>query len=343
MTNPSVVPTGAVHVFETIESHTAGNPTRTILSGAPALVGATMLERLADLRDKYEWVRTSLMFEPRGSSVMSGCVLMQPCDPNADVGVVFIEASGYPPMCGHDTIGLVTVLIETNRVAVTGPTVRVVLDTPAGLVETVATVEDNRVTSVSFYSTPSFLLHQDAVIPVPDVGPVTVDIAWGGNFYALVDAASVGIDLDDPRVGGRIALAAKIRGAVNSTFDVRHPLLEGVTGLTHVSFVGPPINPAATARTSVIMPPGGADRSPCGTGTAARTASLVARGELAVGESLVHESITGGLFSSTPVENVDVGGLRGVRSRITGRAFITGFARWTVDPADPLAKGFLVL
>lgn len=343
MSDPSAVPKGTVHVFETVESHTAGNPTRTVLTGAPTLLGTTMLDRLADLRDHHDWVRTSLMFEPRGSSVMSGCVLMDPCDPNADVGVVFIEASGYPPMCGHDTIGLITVLIETNRFETDGPVARLVLDTPAGRVQTEATIEDGRVTSVSFYSTPSFLLYRDEVIDVPGLGQVNVDIAWGGNFYALVDAISVGVDLDDPRVGNRIALAERIRGVVNETLNVSHPVLEGVSGLTHVSFVGPPQDLAATARTSVIMPPGGADRSPCGTGTSARTAALVARGELAMGDTVVHESITGGLFSSTPVESVDVGGIQGVRNRITGRAFITGSARWTVDPADPLAKGFLVL
>lgn len=343
-TDAARVPAGTVHRFETIESHTAGNPTRTVITGAPELNGSNMLEKMWDLRDNHKWLRTSLMFEPRGSSVMSGCVLTEPCDTTADIGVVFIEASGYPLMCGHDTIGLVTVLIETGRVEPSGPVTRVVLDTPAGLVETEAVVDERRrVTSVSFISTPSFLWGRDLRIDVAGVGTVVCDIAWGGNFYAIVDAVSVGVDLDDPHVADRIALAARLRGAINSSLDVAHPVLAGVQGVTHVQYVGDPRNPIASNRSSVIMPPGGADRSPCGTGTSARTAALVARQDLALGDTLIHESITGGLFHSTALERVDVGGVPGVRNKISGRAFITGTATWCVDGEDPLAAGFLVL
>jgi len=334
---------GGIHEFETIESHTAGNPTRTVLSGVPPLVGATMLEQMNDLRDRLPWIRTSLMFEPRGSSVMSGCVLVEPCDPTADVGVIFIEASGYPPMCGHDTIGLVTVLVEIGRVVPTGPVLRLTLDTPAGLVRTESRIVDGRVASVSFESTPSFLLERDAQVDVPGLGRVTLDIAWGGNFYAIVDASSVGVDLDGEHIAPRVELAQRIRERVNETLDVKHPVLRGMEGVTHVQFVGPPLDPSADNRSSVIMPPGGADRSPCGTGTSARAAVLVQRGELAIGGTMVHESITGGLFAATPIKHVDVAGIAGVRNRITGQAFVTGRATWNVDPRDPLATGFLIL
>lgn len=336
---PARLPAGT-RTFRTIESHTAGNPTRTILSGVPELAGATMLERMHDLAANHDWVRTALMHEPRGGTVMSGCILQEPCDPRADVGVLYPEASGHLPMCGHDTIGLVTVLIEAGLVEST----RVVLDTPAGLVETEAVLDaDGRVESVGFVSTPSFLFAEKVEVTLPGRRELSVDIAWGGNFYAIVDAASAGIDLDSPYVGERIALAATIRDAVNATIDVVHPVLDGVRGCTHVMYTGAPRDPRASGRCSVIIRPGGADRSPCGTGTSARAAALVAQGRLGVGERFVHESITGGLFVATPLERVQVGPFSGARSRISGQAFVTGTAEWIVDPRDPQRHGFLVL
>ncbi|TDO46706.1 proline racemase [Kribbella sp. VKM Ac-2527] len=329
--------------FRTIESHTGGNPTRTVLSGVPELYGDTMLARMHDLETRHDWVRTALMFEPRGHSVMSGCIVLPPCDERADVGVLYIEASGHLPMCGHDTIGLVTVLIQHGLVPVTEPTTNVVLDTPAGLVETTATVQDKRVISVTFTSTPSFLYAQDVDIELPGVGTIQIDIAWGGNFYVVVDAESVDLDLAEPRVGRRIMLAETLRDVVNETIAVKHPVLPGVEGVTHVQFIGPPRRTDATNLCSVVIRPGGADRSPCGTGTSARAATLVARGQLQLGDALVHESITGETFTAVPLEHVDVGGLPGVRSRVTGTAYVTGTAEWTIDPHDPLRHGFLVL
>lgn len=334
---------GRPHTFRTIESHTAGNPTRTVLSGVPELHGDTMLAKMHDLESRHDWVRTSLMFEPRGHSVMSGCLVLPPCDPRADVGILFIEASGHLPMCGHDTIGVVTALIEHGHLPATEPTARVTLDTPAGLVETEATLADGKVTSVTFTSPPSFLHTRDAKLDVPGVGPIEVDIAWGGNYYAIVQAASVGLDLTDPRVGRRILLAETIRDVVNDTVDVRHPLLDGVSGVTHVQFIGTARRPDATNLCSVVIRPGGADRSPCGTGTSARAATLVARGALRMGERLVHESITGESFAAVPVERLQVGPFDAVRNRITGSAYVTGTAEWSVDPRDPLRDGFLVL
>ena len=339
---PTRLPPGT-RSFRTIESHTAGNPTRTVLSGVPELSGATMLERMQDLAANHDWVRTTLMFEPRGGPVMSGCVLQAPTDPRADIGVLYIEASGHLPMCGHDTIGLVTVLIEAGLVEAAGPVTRVVLDTPAGLVETEAVLRDGHVESVSFISTPSFLLADGVQVALPGGTALTVDVAWGGNFYAIVPAAQAGIDLDSPGVAPRIALAADIRDAVNAAVDVTHPVLDGVQGCTHVMFTGEPRDPRATGRCSVVIRPGGADRSPCGTGTAARSAALVAQGRLGLGERFVHESITGGLFTATPLEHVRVGAFPGVRSRIGGRAFVTGTAEWIIDPRDPQRHGFLVL
>jgi proline racemase len=334
---------GGPHVFRTIESHTAGNPTRTVLSGVPDLAGDTMLARMHDLAANHDWVRTSLMFEPRGHSVMSGCIVLPPCDPRADVGILYIEASGHLPMCGHDTIGVVTALVEHGLVRASEPVTRLVLDTPAGLVETTAAVRDGRVDSVTFTSTPSFLYAAGVGVEVPGIGTVEVDVAWGGNFYAIVEAHSVGLDLTDPRVGRRIALAETIREVVDATLDVRHPVLDGVMGVTHVQLIGPARRADATNLCSVVIRPGGADRSPCGTGTSARTAALVAQGRLRMGQPLVHESITGETFTSVPVERLHVGPYDAVRSRVTGSAYVTGTAEWRVDPRDPLADGFLVL
>jgi proline racemase len=218
-----------------------------------------------------------------------------------------------------------------------------VLDTPAGLVETTATVSEGRVTSVTFTSTPSFLYARDVQLEVPDLGPLEIDVAWGGNFYAIVDASSVGLDLADPKVGRRVLLAETLRDLVNETVDVRHPVLAGVAGVTHVQFIGPARREGATNLCSVVIRPGGADRSPCGTGTSARTAALVARGRLGIGEPLVHESITGEIFTSVPVEEVRVGAYDAVRNRVTGTAYVTGTAEWVIDRQDPLRNGFLVL
>lgn len=332
-----------LHTFRTIESHTAGNPTRTVLSGVPELRGETMLAKMQDLESRHDWVRTSLMFEPRGHSVMSGCLVLPPCDPRADIGILYIEASGHLPMCGHDTIGVVTALIERDIVASEGPVTTLTLDTPAGLVETTATVDDGKVTSVTFTSTPSFLYARDVKIDLPDIGGIEVDIAWGGNFYAIVQAPSVGLDLSEPRVGTRVMLAETIRDTVNATIAVEHPALDGVFGVTHVQFIGEATRPEATNLCSVVIRPGGADRSPCGTGTSARTAALVARGTLAMGEELVHESITGEMFRSVPVQALRVGEFDAVRNRVTGTAYVTGTAEWWIDPADPLRDGFLIL
>jgi len=183
----------------------------------------------------------------------------------------------------------------------------------------------------------------DVPVDVPDVGAIQVDIAWGGNFYAIVQAAAVGLDLGEPRVGRRIMLAEAIRDAINSATEVRHPVLDGVAGVTHVQFIGPARRPDAPNLCSVVIRPGGADRSPRGTGTSARTATLVTRGQLAMGEPLVHESITGEIFRSVPVETVKVGEFDGVRNQVTGTAYVTGTAEWSIDPRDPLRDGYLVL
>lgn len=329
-------------VFRTIESHTGGNPTRTIVSGVPRLRGATMMEKVEYFRQHYDWMRTALMFEPRGHGVMSGCILTDPVHPEADYGVIYIEVGGYLPMCGHDTIGLVTALIESGQVPAEEPTTSVVLDTPSGIVKTRAEVKDGRVLSVSFDNVPAFVFAQDITVSIPAHPAVSVDVAWGGNFYGLVSAESVGLTLSRDNARKAIRLAQQIRRAVDEAIEIVHPELPEVRGLTHVEFFGEPTSLGADVKNMVVVPPGGVDRSPCGTGTTAKAAVLYQRGQLQVGQSFVHESVTGALFRAEVLGTDRVGGFNAVRARITGSAHVYGDSTFVIEPHDPLRNGFLL-
>lgn len=330
------------HMFRTIESHTGGNPTRTILSGVPHLTGATMMDKVVYFQQHYDWMRTALMFEPRGHSVMSGCILTEPVHAEADYGVIYIEVGGYLPMCGHDTIGLVTALIESGEVPPEAPVTTVVLDTPSGIVRTLAEVKDGRVVSVSFDNVPAFVLAQDVSVSLPDHPELLVDVAWGGNFYGLVRAESVGLTLSKDNVRKAIRLAQEIRHAVNEVMEIQHPELPEVRGLTHVEFFGPPTSFGADVKNMVVVPPGGVDRSPCGTGTSAKAAVLHHRGQLKVGESFVHESVTGAMFRAELLGTARVAAFDAVRTRITGSAQVYGESTFVIEPHDPLRNGFLL-
>jgi proline racemase len=333
-----------VRVFRTIESHTGGNPTRTILSGVPPVPGATMLDKMHHLGDHMDGIRRLLMYEPRGHGVMSGCILTEPTTPGADLGVVYIEVGGYLPMCGHDTIGLVTALVETGQIPLPAGAdgVEVALDTPSGVVRAWAEVRAGRVVEVRFDNVPSFLYRRDLEVAVDGLGPVRLDIAWGGNFYGLVEAATVGVQLEPAGARDAIRKARAIRAAVDRILDVAHPLLTGVRGLSHVEFYGPPASPAADVRNMVIVPPGGVDRSPCGTGTSAKAAVLFGRGELGVGGSFVHESVTGATFRATILATDRVGPFEAVRVRIAGSARVYGESTFVLGGDDPLPEGFFV-
>ncbi len=329
-------------VFRTIESHTGGNPTRTIVSGIGRIPGATMMEKMERMRDHMDHLRQLLMFEPRGHSVMSGCVLTEPVSAEADVGVIYIEVGGYLPMCGHDTIGLVTALVETGQIEAEAPGRAVVLDTPSGVVRAYASVEGGRVRSVRFDNVPSFVLHRDLHVDVPGLGPIVLDVAWGGNFYGIVPAEAAGVSLGPAGARDAIAAARAIRSAVDAQADVAHPLFPGVRGLTHVEFYGPPTRAGADVKNIVIVPPGGVDRSPCGTGTCAKAAVLWARGELDVGESFVHESVTGATFRATVLGEERLGPLEAVRVRIEGSARLYGESTFVLEAEDPLPLGYFV-
>jgi len=329
-------------MISTIDTHTAGEPTRTIIGGLPYIPGKTMSDKMLYLRTHMDGLRTMLMYEPRGNEVMSGAILTQPCNAQADIGVIYIEVGGYLPMCGHDTIGCCTAMVEAGILPIEEPITTVKLDTPAGLVVATVAVEGFVAKSVTFKNVPSFVYKTDVKVEVPGYGRAVLDIAYGGNFYALVEAKSLGFTIVPERAGELVRAGVSIRKAVNSQLHIKHPEKPFIEGLTHVEFYGPPTHPEAHAKNAVIIPPGSIDRSPCGTGTSAKVATLYAKGKLKMGQEFVHESIIGTIFQARIVEETKVGNLPAVVPEITGRAYVTGINQFVVDPDDPLKEGFLL-
>lgn len=329
-------------IFETIDTHTGGNPTRTVISGLPKLKGNTMAEKMLHMKNEYDWIRKLLMFEPRGHDVMSGALLVEPCDPEADLGVIYIETGGYLPMCGHDTIGFCTAVIETGIVEAIEPITKLKLDTPAGLVSVSILVEDGKAKEVTFCNIPSFL-YKSIEMDVPEVGTIKCDIAYGGNFYAITDARKLGLDLVPANASNIIETAVKIRDEINAKIEVVHPTSPFISGLTHVEFFTDPTSEEANLKNTVVVPPGGIDRSPCGTGTSAKLATMFAKGEIKEGEKFVHESIVGSLFKSKIIGTTSVDEYTAVIPEITGSAWITGLNKFFWNPEDKIGEGFLLI
>jgi proline racemase len=298
-----------------------------------------MQERRLYFQENLDDLRLLLMREPRGHSAMSGAFLQPPTRPEADWGVLFVEVSGLLPMCGHGTIGVATVLVECGMVEVTEPETRIRLDTPAGLVEAAVAVSGGRAERVTLRNVPAFVSELDGRVEVPSLGTVTYDMAFGGNFYALVPAASVGIDPVPAKAEELIARGLAIAEAINANALPVHPVDPAIRGCKHVVFHAPGNN-GAHARNATAIHPGWLDRSPCGTGTSARMAALHARGELAIGQEFVNESVIGSRFIGRLIEEVALGGTPAVLPEVTGRAWITGMAQYLLDPTDPFPAGF---
>ncbi|MEV4095580.1 proline racemase family protein [Streptosporangium saharense] len=328
-------------VFHAVDSHTEGMPTRVITGGVGVVPGATMAERRLRFMAEMDHVRTLLMYEPRGHSAMSGAILQPPTRPDADFGVLYIEVSGCLPMCGHGTIGVATVLVETGMVEVTEPVTVVRLDTPAGLVVAEVRVEDGAATSVTITNVPSFVVGLGRTVRVAGFGEVVYDLAYGGNHYAILALESVGLPFE--RAHGRHILDAglAIMEAINERDEPVHPLDPAIRGCHHVQFLAPGSD-ARHSRHAMAIHPGWFDRSPCGTGTSARMAQLHARGELGVGADFVNESFIGTRFVGSITGETSVAGLPAVVPAITGRAWITGTAQYFLDPRDPFPEGFLL-
>jgi proline racemase len=328
-------------VFHAVDSHTEGMPTRVITGGVGVIPGASMFERRRHFLEHLDHIRTLLMYEPRGHASMSGAILQPPARPDADYGVLFIEVSGCLPMCGHGTIGVATVLVETGMVEVAEPVTTIRLDTPAGLVIAEVAVEDGAARSVTIRNVPAFADGLDQTVEVPGIGPVTYDMAYGGNFYAILPIERVGLPFDRARKNDILAAGLATMAAINEQNRPVHPENSEIAGCHHVQFLAPGSD-ARHSRHAMAIHPGWFDRSPCGTGTSARLAQLHARGEIGAGGELVNESFIGSRFIGRIAEETTVAGRPAIVPTITGRAWLTGTAQYLLDPDDPFPGGFLL-
>jgi 4-hydroxyproline epimerase len=328
--------------FECIDAHTCGNPVRVVKTGGPELIGKDMQEKRLHFLREFDWIRLGLMFEPRGHDMMSGSILYPPSDPNNDVGVLFIETSGCLPMCGHGTIGTVTVAIEKGLVKPKKPG-HLRLETPAGIVPVTYKEKDGKVTSVKLINVPSFVAIDDLEIISPDLGKLKVSVSYGGNFYAIIEPQENYHDMSDYTASQLIAMSGPIRQAINKVAEFIHPEDENINGCSHIMWTGKPLKADSNGRNAVFYGDKAIDRSPCGTGTSARMALLASRGQLKPGDKYVSESIIGSQFTGTIEEEVTVGEKRAIVPGIEGWAKITGFNTITIDENDdPYALGFQV-
>ncbi|HEY4898427.1 MAG TPA: proline racemase family protein [Candidatus Nanopelagicaceae bacterium] len=330
-----------IRSVKTIESHTEGMPTRVVLEGIGEIPGASAFEKRAYFMEHMDDIRQWLMFEPRGHSAMSGAIIQKSTRPDADVGVVYIEVSGCLPMCGHGTIGLATVLIEKKLVPVVEPITTIRLDTPAGLVVVDVAVKDGRAQHVTITNVPSFLFQQDQTVDVPGFGKVTYDMAYGGNFYAIVPIERVRIQFERKNGPKLLEAGLAIAAAINEQNRPIHPENPEIAICHHVDFIAQG-NHRLHWKNAMAIYPGWFDRSPCGTGTSARLAQLVARGEFKDSDVLINESWIGSQFEARVKEHTKVAGFDAIIPLITGRAWVMGEATWTLDSTDPFPDGFLV-
>ncbi len=329
------------HSFFCVDGHTCGNPVRMVVGGAPNLPGANMIERRAHFMEHYDWIRTALMYEPRGHEVMSGSILYPPTRDDCDIAILYIEVSGCLPMCGHGTIGTVTMMIERGVVVPRTPgTVR--LDTPAGLVEATYAMSGDHVDSVTLTNVPCYLAATDLHVEVPDFGAVTFDVAYGGNFYAIIDPQDTMRDMADLSPGDIQRLSPVIRALINEKYTIQHPEEPAIHSVSHVMWTGAPTVDGADGRNAVFYGDKAIDRSPCGTGTSARLAQRHAKGLLNTGDTFVHESIIGTLFTGKVEAEATVGDFPAIVPSISGWARMTGLNTIFVDDRDPLKHGFIL-
>lgn len=330
-------------IISTIDSHTAGEPTRLVVSGLPPLPGASMEEKLMYARNNLDDLRGLLLLEPRGRQDMYGAVLTTPTDFRADFGLIFMNTQKFTTMCGHAVIGAATSLVETGMVSIVEPETIVTFDTPVGLVCTRVKTNAGRVQDVSFDNTPVFAFQLDAPVSVPDVKDVIVDIAYSGGFFALINAQQIGLDIDTSNMEALLDMGIRIRDAAQAQLSVRHPELEFTNRIDCVEFCGPTKrleDGSLFARNTVILGNRTMDRSPCGTGTCAKMAVLHAKGELKVNERFVSESIISTHFVGQIMSETLVGDIKSILPRITGRAYLTGYHQFVLDPEDPFQHGF---
>jgi 4-hydroxyproline epimerase len=332
----------AINTFHCIDAHTCGNPVRLVVEGGPELRGSTMSEKRQHFLKEYDWIRKGLMFEPRGHDMMSGSILYPPSDPANDMGVLFIETSGCLPMCGHGTIGTVTIAIEKGLIK---PKLHGVLnlEVPAGVVKAEYTMSGSKVKSVKIRNVKSFLAAEKVKASCPDLGELTMDVSYGGNFYAIVDRQPNFPGLEHFKADQLISWSRELRKNINAAYSFVHPEDETIRGCSHILWTGAVLDKASTARNAVFYGDKAIDRSPCGTGTSARLAQWHALGKLKPGQDFIHESIIGSKFIGRIEEVTTLSGKPAIIPSIEGWAIITGNNTIIIDEADPYAHGFQVI
>ena len=329
--------------FFCIDAHTCGNPVRLVAGGGPVLTGSTMSEKRQDFLKNFDWIRKGLMFEPRGHDMMSGSILYAPHDAANDVAVLFIETSGCLPMCGHGTIGTITMAVEEGLVVPKTPGV-IRMEAPAGLVNITYKQEGGKVKSVKLTNVPAYLAATELTAECPDLGELVFDVSYGGNFYAIVDVQKNFAGLEHYSADKLIAWARVLRDRINEKYTFVHPENETINGCSHILWTGAVLDPASTAQNAVFYGDKAIDRSPCGTGTSARMAQWYTKGLLKKGDRFIHESIIGSTFIGTIEEETTVAGKPAIRPGIEGWARVYGYNTITIDPEDdPYAYGFQVL
>ena len=329
--------------FFCIDAHTCGNPVRLVAAGGPFLDGNSMSEKRLHFMREYDWIRKGLMFEPRGHDMMSGSILYPPHNPDNDVAVLFIETSGCLPMCGHGTIGTITIAIEEGLIKPRTPgSVR--MEAPAGLVLIEYTEKSNKVKTVKLTNVPSYLAKTELTVDCPELGELVVDVSYGGNYYAIVDVQKNFRGIEHYGVDKLIVWARELRKRINEKYEFVHPENPTINGCSHILWTGAVLDKTSTARNAVFYGDKAIDRSPCGTGTSARMAQWYAKGKLKRGDVFIHESIIGSKFTGTIEEETTVAGIPAIKPGIEGWARVYGYNTISIDDEDdPFAFGFQVL
>ena len=325
-----------------VDSHTAGEATRVVVGGVPKIPGKSMPEKKQWLEDNLDYLRTAIMLEPRGHKDMFGSILTQPTVDEADYGIIFMDGGGYLNMCGHGTIGAMTVAVETGMVPVTEPVTKVVQEAPAGLIHGQVFVEDGKAKKVSFTNVPAFLYKRDQEVELPGYGKICFDISFGGSFFAIVKVEQVGLEIVPENAAKLQDLGIQLRDIINKEIPVHHPELPHIHSVDLVEWWSKTETKGATLKNCVVFGQGQVDRSPCGTGTSAKMATLFAKGELKMGEKFFYESILGTIFEGEIVGKAKVGEYDAVIPQITGSAYITGFNHFVIDETDPVKYGFIL-
>ncbi|WP_207531732.1 4-hydroxyproline epimerase [Desertivirga arenae] len=328
--------------FFCIDAHTCGNPVRLVAGGGPNLSGENMSEKRQHFLKEYDWIRKGLMYEPRGHDMMSGSILYPPHDPENDVAVLFIETSGCLPMCGHGTIGTITIAVEEGLITPKVPGI-IRMEAPAGLVLIEYRQEGRKVKSVKLTNVASFLAAENLEVECPDLGLLRVDVSYGGNFYAIVDPQENFKGIENHSADQLISWSRTLRKRINEKYTFVHPQNPTINGCSHILWAGKTISEEATARNAVFYGDKAIDRSPCGTGTSARMAQWFAKGKLKKGDMFIHESIIGSQFIGKVEDVVELNGKKAIIPSIEGWARVYGYNTIKIDEEDPYAEGFQVI